>query len=272
MGKRLIEQILPSLVKASWPTTAQATALGRKTYEIGLDQVDAYRGDAKQIAAALRTFLGGDSRPYAFAGVAYALLAIAREGDGSYDPGGVQVAQSWLEKAQSDEPDLLEINFIEALVYVYSGRLDDARLVLDYLWEIDPAFYYLNAVEVAYWVARKDLAQIVRWCEKASQEAVTNPQRLQWWRIVADSYFAFNQYEQAIPAYKQALQVDPQNGELWYQTAFIHWRMGKDEDAERANQQALRFQPDYQPAQDLAAAIAEKKKKQSGRLGGLFSR
>ncbi len=270
MGKRLVEQMVPSLAKASWPATKQATALGRKTYEIGLDQVDSYNGDPKQLASALRTFLGGDSEPYAMAGVAYVLLAAAREKDGTYDPDSIRIAQQWLEKAQASEPDLIEINFIETLIYIYSGRLDDARLVLDYLWDVDPFFYYLSAVEVVYWQHQNDLEQTIGWCKKASEAAVTNPQRLRWRRIMADTYFNFEEYDLALTAYRDAIHLDPQNPEPWYQIAAIHWQRENDEDVERALQQALRIQADYQPALKLAAALAEKKKKTTGRLGGLF--
>lgn len=273
MGKRLVEQIVSSLARANWPATPHATALGRKTYEIGLDQVDAYKDDPKLLASALRTFLGGDSQAYAYAGVAYALLAAAREQDGSYDQTGVQAALQWLEKAQANEPDQLEINFIEALIYIYRQHLEEARLVLDYLWQVDPDYYYLYAAEVAYWQQNNDLEQIIHWCKKASVAAVSNPQRLRWRRIMADSYFAFEQYEQAIPAYREAIHVDTQNPELWHQIALIYWQLENDGETERAIQQALRLQADYQPAQKLAAALAEKrKKKTTGRLGGFFRR
>jgi predicted Zn-dependent protease len=273
MGKRLVEQIVSSLAKANWPANTQATALGRKTYEIGLDQVDSYHHDPKPLAAALRTFLGGDSAPYAMAGVAYVLLAAAQENDGSFDQEGVAHAQRLLEKAQSYEPDQLEINFIEALVYIYGDRLEDARLVLDYLWSVDPTFYYLSAAEVAFWQQSRDLEQTVHWCQQASNAAASNPQRLRWRRTIAENYLAFKQYDKAIPAFREAIHVDPQSAELWHHLALVYWRMENDAEAERANQQALRFQSNYQPALDLVAAMEEKKKaKSTGRLGSLFRR
>lgn len=273
MGKKLVDQIVSSLGRATWPAAPGTTALGRKTYEIGLDQVDSYRGDPKQLASALRTFMGGDSQAYAFAGVAYVLLAAAQEADGSYDVESVLVAQQWLEKAQAKAPDQIEINFIEALVYVYAQRLDDARMVLDYLWELEPDFYYLYAVEVAYWLQKDELAQIISWCQQAAAAAATNPQRLRWRRTMADSYFAFEQYEQALTAYREAIHVDPHNPTLWTQVARIYWQWDNDEETERALQQALRYDNQYQPAQQLAAALQEKKKKHTtGRLGSLFRR
>ncbi|MCL4867666.1 MAG: tetratricopeptide repeat protein [Anaerolineae bacterium] len=273
MGKKLVDQIVTSLGRATWPAAPGTTALGRKTYEIGLDQADGYRGDPKQLAAALRTFMGGDSQAYAFAGVAYVLLAAAPENDGTIDSSTIEQAQQWLEKAQANAPDQIEINFIEALVYVYAQRLDDARMVLDYLWEVDPDFYYLYAAEVAYWQQQNDLEQIVHWCQRASAAAATNPQRLRWRRILADTYFAFAAYDQALPAYREAIHVDPQNPELWTQVARIHWQMDNDEETERAIHQALRCDANYPPAHEIAAALQEKKKKHTtGRLGGLFRR
>ena len=122
MGRVLLEKLLPALVKMDWPVKLEATELGRKAYEIGLDKADEYQHDAKVLAAALRTFQTGDSRPYAFAGVAYVLVKASREKDGSYAEPGLSSALDWLEKAQEMAPDITDVNMIEAFIYVYSGR------------------------------------------------------------------------------------------------------------------------------------------------------
>ena len=85
------------------------------------------------------------------------LVAASREKDGSYAAGGLKASLKWLEKAQEFAPDLFEINMIEAFIYIYSGRLDDARIVLDYLEELDPSDYYILTAEAAYWRQRKKL-------------------------------------------------------------------------------------------------------------------
>ena len=122
MGKQLLTQIVPAIQKMSWPAAPQATALGRKTYEVGLDQVDAYRGDPKVLAAALKTFRGGDSLPYAYAGVAYTLIAAAQEADGSYDQAGLDEAFRWLEIGFADR--FPEMAFVKVHPLLFELRGD----------------------------------------------------------------------------------------------------------------------------------------------------
>jgi hypothetical protein len=122
MGQKLVEKMLPALDKMQWPETTAATELGRQAYEVGLDKADQYVNDPKDLASALRTFQTGKSRPYAFAGAAYTLVKASREQNGSYTPAGLAEALTWLEKAQELDPDILEINVVEALIYIYSDR------------------------------------------------------------------------------------------------------------------------------------------------------
>ena len=69
MGQTLVEKMLPALAKMDWPDIPEATELGRKAYEIGLDKADEYKRDSRVLASALRTFQSGNSRPYALAGI-----------------------------------------------------------------------------------------------------------------------------------------------------------------------------------------------------------
>jgi hypothetical protein len=130
MGKNLLQQMIPYLNKVNWAGEDTVTPQGREAYMIGLDKVEMYAGDPKSLVEALRVFQSGGSLPYAYAGAAYVLVVASRERDGSYVLGGLDTAMEWLEKAQALEPDYVDINMIEAFVYVYNGRSDDARLVI----------------------------------------------------------------------------------------------------------------------------------------------
>jgi tetratricopeptide (TPR) repeat protein len=201
--------------------------------------------------------------------VAYALLVAAREADGSYDAGGLELTMEWLERAQEVEPDVLEINVIEGLVYVYNGRLEDARLVLDYLEEQGARNHFLHRAEVAYWMQMGDVAQTIHWFNRAAESAENVPQRLGMKAQLGDYYFRQNMLDEALVVYQEAVHFDKNNPALWYKIAIIHWRGEVLEEAEISNNQALRVQPDYAPAVKLAEAI-KKKKSESGRLGRLF--
>ena len=49
----------------------------RQAYELGIDLVDGYRGDPRQLLQAIEQFQAAQSQPYAYAGWAYALIAAA---------------------------------------------------------------------------------------------------------------------------------------------------------------------------------------------------
>jgi tetratricopeptide (TPR) repeat protein len=268
MGQQIIAKFLPLLEKINWPITEAATEQGRQSFLVGLEKVDDYSGDPNQLTAALKTFVTGGSRPYAYAGVAYTLIAASQEQDGSYDAGGLEAAMDWLEKAQDLEPDVLEINMLEPLIYVHNGRLEDARIVLDYLHDLRPEDYFLYRIEVAYWQAVGDLEQTVHWFGQAADAAVTVPQRLTMRAQLADFYFAQKMWPEAKNAYQEALHFDNTNPLLWHKLSVVHWQLEDIEEADKCNQQTLRLK-DFPAARQLEEKIKEKKS-DGGLLGRLF--
>jgi tetratricopeptide (TPR) repeat protein len=254
MGKELVKKILPVLDKMKWPQAAEFTEKARRAYEIGLDEVDSYKGDPKTLAAALRTFQTADSRPFAFAGVAYTLLAAAREGDGAYDQESLDTAMVWLERAQELMPNEVDINMIEALIYVYSGRFDDARLILDYLQEEELNSYYLQTAEIAYWWSQRDIEETAHWVEQAIAMARTVPQRLRLRARLADYYMELGMTEEALTLYKEAIHFDPDNAELNHKISLIYWNQENYEEAERYNKKALQL-ANLPEARELANAL-----------------
>jgi tetratricopeptide (TPR) repeat protein len=271
MGEKLLKQMLPYLNKITWSGEPAATNQGRISYMIGLDKVEAYTGDPKLLAEAVRVFQSGGSLPYAYAGGAYVLIASSRERDGSHVAAGLDEAMRWLEKAQDLEPDLVDINMIEAFVYVYNGRLPDARLVIDYLFDIEPMNYHVHLANVAYWTEQKNLPEIVKAIEAAGKTAVDPPQRLRLKNQLGDIYMQFNKPDKALAAFKENVHFDPKNPLLWHKISLVYWQQGNIKEAERANQQSLRVGK-LPAAQKLAEQIKEHKKQESGRFGGLFGR
>ena len=268
MGQQLLEKFIPLLEKINWPSTADATEQGRQSYLVGLEKVDAYEGDPNQLTAALKTFVTGASQPYAFAGAAYVLIAASREKDGSYVEEGLDIAMDWLEKAQELAPDVVEINMLEPLIYVYNGRLEDARTVLDYLHELRPSDYLLYRIEVAYWQAMGDLEQTVHWFGEAAAAAVNVPQRLAMRSELADFYFRQNLWSEAKDAYQEALHFDNTNPVIWHKLSIVHWQLEDIDEAEKCNQHTLRLK-DFPAARQLEEKIKEKKS-DGGILGRLF--
>lgn len=270
MGKQLVKQLLPVLDKMEWPKTRLATEQGRHIYIESLEKIDASRADPKAILAALQLLQTADSLPFACAGVAYALVIIARESDGSYAQIGLDAAMEWLEQAQEMEPDIVEINATEALVYIYSGRFEDARLVLDYLQGQEPLNYYLHLAEIAYWRSQKDVNQTLYWFKEAMEVAITVPQRLRLRLQLGDFYLECNLLAEAQEIYREAIHFNRENAQLWHKLSIVHLRQENYEEAERTNRMALQLQ-DF-PAARQIEAILKKKKSGTGVLGRLFSR
>ena len=258
MGQRLVEKMLPALDKMQWPETGAATELGRQTYEVGLDRADDYLNDPKVLASALRTFQTGDSRPYAFAGVAYTLVKASREQNGSYAQSGLAEALTWLEKAQELDPDVLEINVVEALIYVYSNRFDDARLVLDYLEAVDDRNYYIYKAEIAYWQEQGRLEETVTWYEQTIEAAETVPRKLRLRRDLGDCYLRYKQYDKAIQVYTEAIHFAKENPRLWHNMSVAYWQIGDYEEASRRNKQAIKLKSDFPEARKMEEALKEK--------------
>lgn len=255
MGKKLLGQLLPALEKMTFSGTEALTPAGYTVFEVGRDRVDAYRGDPRALADALRTFQTADSLPYEYTGVALAALAAAREADGSYAPEGLEASLAWLEKAQELAPDVTDINVVESFIYIYGQRPDDARLVLDYLHEQEPNHYYLDRAEIDYWRSRGDLPQALRWCEQAIQSAVTLPQRLRVRSMMADLYHEMGDKEAALQSFREAIHFDPDNAWLWHRVAHLQWQAGATEEAQRANEKALQLDPELAEAQELQQTL-----------------
>lgn len=280
MGRTLISQLLPTLQKLDWSGVPEATTAGALVFRTMLDQVDGYRGDPKDLGVALRTIRTTDSLPYMYAGIAYILLAAAGPRNdatgtgalqqGDYDEEGLQAALEWLEKAQETAPDHLEINIIEVLIYIYSGRYDDARLVLDYLQGQRPDNYYLLRAEMTYWQAVGEHETALTWSQRALEEAETVPQRLRLKSSVAAIHRAAGDTSAALQSYKEALHFDDNNAWLCHQISLLHYEQNEFEEAAHYNERALRTNPDLAEAQQLREQLSEQQPDSSRFLGRFF--
>jgi tetratricopeptide (TPR) repeat protein len=271
MGKQLIQQMLPAIGKLDWPEELEATELGRIAYMDCVEKAEAFRGSPKTLAAALRVVQTGQSRPYASAGIAYCLLVAAKESDGSYDQEGLDAAMGWLEEAQSLEPDLLEVNTIEALIYIHGQRMEDARLILDYLAPDSGNDYLFATAEAAYWSGIGNVGMAVQWFETAADRAATVPQRLRAQRRLADAYHRFGILEEALKAYREAYHFDQSNPDVPHNMSIVCYKLENIDEAIRYNELALKLEPDFVGANKMAEVL-KRKKRETGALGRLFRR
>jgi tetratricopeptide (TPR) repeat protein len=257
MGKILIDKLLQNLEKMPLSETKEPNAAGRQTFEIGLEKIDEYKGDPKTLIAALRIFQTCNSQAYVFAGVAYTLLTAAREQDDTYAQNGLDAATEWLEKAQDLAPDVLGINVIEALIYIYSGRYDDARLILDYLQNFGPGDYNLMRAEIAYWQRQGDLEEAVKWYGKAIHTAPAVPQMLRMRSRLADCYLSFGHEDKALEIYKEAIHFSKEDPWLWHNMSIVYFNMEDYKEAARLNKEALALL-DFPEAREMEQALKSK--------------
>lgn len=269
MGQGLVAQLLPVLEKMEWSGVEEPTTNGAIVFKTAIDQIDSFRGNPQVLGTALRTLRTGDSLPYAFAGVAYILLAAAAEHDGSYDSAGLDAALDWLERAQEFSPELTDINLIEPLIYIFGDRLDDARLVLDYLHEQDPYNYYLHRAEMYYWQQAGDLEQALDWNQQAMAQAETVPQRLRLKSVAARLHLQAGDLDEALTTYKEALHFDPDNAWLCHQISLLHLQREEIAEAAQFNERALKLQPDFPPALQLHEQL-NSDERSAGLLGRIF--
>lgn len=241
MGEELVRRMNAGLNKLSWDGQPHKTPLGVQTYQMALDIINEFSGDVKIFDHALKRIRAGDSRPYRLAGVAYMLATAAREKDGSYAQAGLDEAMGWLERAQADEPDMPDINFIEARIYLYGNQLENARLVQDYLLEQAPYSYQVLVGEALLWQAQGDLAKMEMWFKKGAKYADNVPKKVGLHERIGDAYFAVGDYDRALAAYKESLHFSRETGRLWHKLSQVFWQKDDIEGCKNSNDRAIEF-------------------------------
>jgi tetratricopeptide (TPR) repeat protein len=270
MGQKLVEQILINLSDMQWGGVPEPTPLGRQVFEVGVDKVDEFRKSAEPLLNGLQIFNTSDSRPYAYGGVSYTLVKASRKENGSYFQTGLDKAMEWLEDAQELAPDLVEINAIEALIYIYSSRYEDARLILDYLKGIAPNNYYLLIAEATYWQEHKKIDKTVEWYQAAINVADSVPRKLRLRGNLGDFFMNMRQFERALKVYQETIHFSKENPWIWHNMSIAHWHAHNYEEAFHCNRRALALS-DLPEARRMEEALKEKLDK-GGLRGWLFGR
>jgi tetratricopeptide (TPR) repeat protein len=163
----------------------------------------------------------------------------SKEVDLSYSQEGLDAAMTWLEQAQELAPNEVDINMIEAFIYVYSGRFEDTRLILDYLKNIEPQNIYLMRAEIAYWEGLKDMDQAVKWYQKAMDTAENVPQKLALRNQLADLYLEHGEDDKALKIYQEAVHFSKEDPYLWHGMSVVHFNKEDYKEAHRFNKIAL---------------------------------
>lgn len=267
--KTLVGELEKIIEQAQWPMEHQMTMKSRRIYEEGLDIVNSYRGHPAVFLDGLNAFQATRSTPYAYAGIAFTLTVAASGEDTSKAiKQGLEKAMHWLEKSQYLEPDRLEINFIEATIYMYGKDLRNSRVVLDYLNQQDSRNnYYVCLTEMNYWRKRGLKQQYFQWFQQAMKTADNNRRQAFVLNSLANFYLENRMYEKSIKAFQKVVKLDPNDPWAWHNMSLMFLDMKQLKEAGQCNKVALSIM-DFGAARQIEQEI----KKNRGIFGRLFSK
>ena len=259
-SNKLVADLLEVIAKARWPGTHRTNGSIRAQYAQGLDMVNAFRGDPQIYVHALSQFQAIDSCAYAYAGIAYTLTKVSTQGENQIDPTGYNAALEWLEKAQEWEPNQLEINFIEAVLYIRSGQMENGRLILDHIAPAEPDNYYFCLTEMSYWRRLKRREKEMQWLKQTYEFATSSARQIYVINTLAAYRMKEGDFTSAIKHYHQVVKINPQDAMAWHNMSYMFLELGNVENAGMCNEKALGIM-DFHAAREVGKLIQEKKPK-----------
>jgi tetratricopeptide (TPR) repeat protein len=264
----LIDQLEHIIEQARWPMEHRLTMQSRRLYENALDVVNHYCGHPGVFIEALKIAQATNSCPYAYAAIAFTLtMTASRESNSIASRRGFHKAIAWLEKSQAVEPDRPEINFIEAVIYLNQGQLQNGRLILDHLSTQDSRNYYVCLTEMNYWGQRDDEHQYLHWIHQAMEEATNNYRRAYVLNSLANFHRNKGNYDKSIKLYQKVVEFDPTDPWAWHNMSTMFVTLKQFKNAKICNERALKIM-DFSAARQIEQEI----KKNTGSLSRLLGR
>jgi hypothetical protein len=71
-----------------------------------------------------------------------------------------------------------------------------------------------------------------------SATAITQEDNSSFWLQKGDGFYKNNSYDLALRCYDKAIEIDPENADVWYNKAVVLKELGRDTDAEKASAKA----------------------------------
>jgi tetratricopeptide (TPR) repeat protein len=173
-------------------------------------------------------------------------------------------------KAQDIVDNRVEINIIEADLYIAMNRLEDARAILDVLQEEDYIDCDIARSEMRYWEKKKEIKRVAEWYKKAHGLARSEPEQFSLLNHVAGVYFMGKMYPQALKAYQAIVNKDPTDHWAWHNMSVIHLRSDDLKQAAVCNDHALKLM-DFGAAQKVRETI-KKRSSLSHRLSDMWKK
>jgi len=191
---------------------------------------------------ALKVFQGCGSRAYAAAGCACALMLSAYESGEEYSAEGLELARPWLVEAQELAPNRVEIDCLEAELYIHLKQNESARAVLDHLNNTAASkHFYLCLSELFYWYTLKDREQYQRWYDLALPHATNKARQICLFSRAAGFFLAIQEWKKVIEIYRSLSTLDPEDPWLWHNLSLAYYHLERYDKAQQANQLALKI-------------------------------
>lgn len=239
MDNELVADILRLVQAMSWPDEIIVGGESERRYRAATDLLLMYRGDPALLYEALHMLAECGSQPYAYAGIAKTLMSAAYEQGFTHDPIGLAEATSWLRRAQEKVGNCVEINYLDAALYMCAGNMRSARLVLDYFQKHKVELIYICFAEMQYWIRLSQIAEMERWFRRANTLSQEPIHRLWALSALADGYMADQKWDSCIQTYNLAITLFPEDPWVWHNLSIAYIRVRNFQDAVRCNQKAL---------------------------------
>ena len=140
----------------------------------------------------------------------------------------------------------------------YSGLNDGNNAIknLNEAISINPkdheAYFYLAMVNINF---KQDYIKAAQYCEKAIE--IYPRKDFQYYRILGLCYLSSGNYSKAINAYSEAINLKPNDGELYASRAYTYEYLQEFAKAEKDYIMALKYDPNFQPAKDGLARVKQ---------------
>lgn len=225
MSNYLTNLIENTTIQATLPQTESITEEAQLVFETGLEKLREYRGDPTILQQGLHIFHNINSLPLFYAGVAYTHMLGAYEQATQYNKYGLGLAQKWLNMAEGLAPNSIEVNLIQASIYLSSQDLVSAKTCLDKLAQSEQSqyTYYITASLMEYAGRKGDKAQLHAMQMKGLQEATSMVKKAAILNGAGGHYMQQKLFNDALSTYQLLSELTPQDAWMWHNMSIIYF-------------------------------------------------
>jgi tetratricopeptide (TPR) repeat protein len=257
----MLDPAVLSLVDAAnalpLPVGVAVTAGAQSIYRQGLDRANSYRGDLVPLLEALDFFHQSDSRPFYYAGVAYAILTAACRCRSVYDPEGIELARCWLEQAREIAGEVAPIEVVFLFIEIYAGNDENTEQIMTRLLAQAPHDYHLHTAVIAYHFHQQAVEQMTDCYERTLPLAKTIARRAYLANEMACYYRELGLTNESLRMYRLLAEITPEDPWLWHDISAIYLAKYDLIRAHHFNRRALDLM-EFDAARRLAAEIYRK--------------